>query len=195
MELGESYCLGKTNIIYERYCFNNRNQDAGKSIDTYAWNLGSPDDTCNFGPLKEDTIRDKPRRGTKGGGGGGLGRPLEFLICCSISKRFYLQWKAFDLLNKMRYISWVVALLEALTSTIMVATWPPSWILPRIRKQVETARNGNVLCLTWKITHKWALCIILPQDLLLLLKKVEKHVLSLKNGLTTCYVWHHISEP
>ena len=31
----------------------------------------------------------------------------------SISKRFYLQWKAFDLLNKVRYISWVVALLEA----------------------------------------------------------------------------------
>ena len=36
----------------------------------------------------------------------------EFLICCSISKRFYFQWKAFDLLNKMRYILWVVALLE-----------------------------------------------------------------------------------
>ena len=31
----------------------------------------------------------------------------------SISKRLYLQWKAFDLLNKVRYILWVVALLEA----------------------------------------------------------------------------------
>ena len=39
--------------------------------------------------------------------------PLEFLLCCSISKRFYLQWKAFDLLCKMRYILWVVALLVA----------------------------------------------------------------------------------
>ena len=39
--------------------------------------------------------------------------PQEFLICCSISKRFYLQWKAFDLLYKMRYILWVVALLGA----------------------------------------------------------------------------------
>ena len=37
----------------------------------------------------------------------------EFLICCSILKRFYLKWKAFDLLNKMRYILWVVVLLEA----------------------------------------------------------------------------------
>ena len=31
----------------------------------------------------------------------------------SISKRFCLQWKAFDLLNKMMYILWVVAVLEA----------------------------------------------------------------------------------
>ena len=37
---------------------------------------------------------------------------LQSLKCCSILKRFYLQWKAFDLLNKMRYILWVVALLE-----------------------------------------------------------------------------------
>ena len=37
---------------------------------------------------------------------------LEFLIRCSISKRFCLQWKAFDLLYKMRYILWVVVLLE-----------------------------------------------------------------------------------
>ena len=39
--------------------------------------------------------------------------PLEFLKCCSILKRFYPQRKAFDLLDKMRYILWVVALLEA----------------------------------------------------------------------------------
>ena len=34
-------------------------------------------------------------------------------------------------------------------------SWPPSWILPRIRNQVKTARNCNFLCLTWKITHKY----------------------------------------
>ena len=38
---------------------------------------------------------------------------LEVLICWSIPKRFYLQWKAFDLLYKIRYILWVVALLGA----------------------------------------------------------------------------------
>ena len=38
--------------------------------------------------------------------------PLGFLTCYSISKRFSLQWKAFDLLYKTKYILWVVALLE-----------------------------------------------------------------------------------
>ena len=47
-------------------------------------------------------------------GGGGVWNPSqEILKCCSILKRFYLLWKAFDLLNKMRYILGVVALLEA----------------------------------------------------------------------------------
>ena len=35
----------------------------------------------------------------------------EFLIYCSISKGFYLQWKAFDLPYNIRYILWLVALL------------------------------------------------------------------------------------
>ena len=39
LKLWESYCLEKTNIIYEIYCFNNCNQDASESIDTYASNL------------------------------------------------------------------------------------------------------------------------------------------------------------
>ena len=37
---------------------------------------------------------------------------LEYVMGCSILKRFCLQWKAFDLLYKMRYILWVVVLLE-----------------------------------------------------------------------------------
>ena len=47
------------------------------------------------------------------GVGGGWNPSPEFLLFCGISKGFCLQWKAFDLLNKMRYILWVVALLEA----------------------------------------------------------------------------------
>ena len=52
-----------------------------------------------------------PHRGT--GGGGMEPLPPRILFCCSMSKRFHLQWKAFDLLNKMRYILWVVVLLRA----------------------------------------------------------------------------------
>ena len=59
LELWESYCLGKTKIIHERYRFNNRNQDAGESIDTYASILRSLTDTCNFGTLKEEVIRER----------------------------------------------------------------------------------------------------------------------------------------
>ena len=54
-----------------------------------------------------------------GGGGVDVTPPVGFLICCNISKRFCLQWKAFNLLYKVR---------------------PPSWILSRIRNQVKTVR-------------------------------------------------------
>ena len=46
-------------------------------------------------------------------GGWGVDGTPEMLMCCSILKRFYLQWKALDLFNKMRYFLWVAALLEA----------------------------------------------------------------------------------
>ena len=59
LELRESYCLGKTNIIHKRYGFNNRDQEAGESIDTYASNLRSLADTCNFGALKDEMIRER----------------------------------------------------------------------------------------------------------------------------------------
>ena len=55
------------------------------------------------------------REWREGGGEVGWGwwnLSLEFLICGSISKQFGLRWKAFVLLDKMRYILWVVALLE-----------------------------------------------------------------------------------
>ena len=45
--------------IYERYRFNNRNEDAGESIDNYASNLRSLSDTCNIRVLKDEMIRDR----------------------------------------------------------------------------------------------------------------------------------------
>ena len=59
LELRESYCFGKTNIIYERFRFNNRDQEAGESIDTYASNLRSLSDKCNFGALIDEMMRDR----------------------------------------------------------------------------------------------------------------------------------------
>ena len=51
-------------------------------------------------------------------GGGVDGTPVpRVLACCSISKRFCFQWKAFDLLDKMRHTLWVVALLQACNVT------------------------------------------------------------------------------
>ena len=50
-------------------------------------------------------------------GGGAVDGPPCFLICCSISKRFCLQWKVLDLLDKMRYILCVIALLEVFDFT------------------------------------------------------------------------------
>ena len=41
------------------------------------------------------------------------GTPPLFFICCSISKRFYLKWKAVNFLDNIRFILWVVALREA----------------------------------------------------------------------------------
>lgn len=39
IELCESYCLVKTNIIYERYVFNKNNQQEGETVETYASHL------------------------------------------------------------------------------------------------------------------------------------------------------------
>ena len=66
-------------------------------------------------PLPSDVqLKPYPLRGTRGSGGWGWWTPppLEFLISCNILKQFCLQWNAFDLLYKTRYILWAVVLLE-----------------------------------------------------------------------------------
>ena len=55
----QSYCIGKMNVIYERYKFNNRSQEPDESIDTYATALWTLAETCEFGHLKDDLIRDR----------------------------------------------------------------------------------------------------------------------------------------
>ena len=84
--------------------------------------------------------------------GGWMKPPLEFLICCSISKRLYLQWKAFDLLYKMRYILWVVALLG-----VRDVTNNGRHLGRHLGFHQELKirlKPREMVCLTWKITHK-----------------------------------------
>ena len=58
LELWESCCLGML-TLFMKDNFNNRNQEAGESIDTHASNLRSISDTCSFGALKDEIIRDR----------------------------------------------------------------------------------------------------------------------------------------
>ena len=53
--------------------------------------------------FNDHEIQNRGTRMGRGGGGGWNPSP-EFSMCCSILKRFYLWWKAFDLLNKLGYI-------------------------------------------------------------------------------------------
>ena len=59
LELWANHCLGKTNIIYERYKFNNRSQEQPESIDNYVTALRALAETCDFGALKDNLIRDR----------------------------------------------------------------------------------------------------------------------------------------
>ena len=60
--------------------------------------------------------------------------------------KIFRNYFAFDIINKMRYILCVEALLEAWTSPTKIAIL--AWILPRIRNQVQV----KMVILTCKIT-------------------------------------------
>ena len=59
LELWEIHCVGKTNVIYKSYKFNNRLQEQTKSIDTYVNALKALADTCEFRTLKDHLIHDR----------------------------------------------------------------------------------------------------------------------------------------
>ena len=55
----DTYCIGQTNVIYERYTFNRREQEPSESIDPYIAALRILAKTCNFGDLRDELIRDR----------------------------------------------------------------------------------------------------------------------------------------
>ena len=59
LDLWNSHCIGQTNVIYERYRFNNRKQEPHELIDAYATALRALAATCEFGTLKDEMIRDR----------------------------------------------------------------------------------------------------------------------------------------
>ena len=63
-------------------------------------NIFSSEMFCLFDPRKYTLSRNPTVVHGVGAGVYWWNPSLEFLICCSISKRFYLQWKAFDFLEK-----------------------------------------------------------------------------------------------
>ena len=68
LELMERHCIGQTNVIYERYCFNNRNQESGELFDCYLTALKALAKMCNFGALTDELIRDRIVCGIRDGG-------------------------------------------------------------------------------------------------------------------------------
>ena len=55
----DEYFLPRSNVIYERYKFNARDQAANESIDKYVTNLRHLAASCEFGNLKDQLIRDR----------------------------------------------------------------------------------------------------------------------------------------
>lgn len=53
------YFSPEVNIVYERYKFNSRIQQEGESIDVFITALHTLADTCKYGTLKNDLIRDR----------------------------------------------------------------------------------------------------------------------------------------
>ena len=54
----EQLAIGKLNETYERYIFNQRNQEPEESIAQYVATLRALSRTCNFGDLHDSLRRD-----------------------------------------------------------------------------------------------------------------------------------------
>ncbi|XP_062576513.1 uncharacterized protein K02A2.6-like [Saccostrea cucullata] len=59
LQVLEDFCIGQTNVIYERYTFNKREQELNETIDSYVASLRTLVKTCRFGALQEEMIRDR----------------------------------------------------------------------------------------------------------------------------------------
>ncbi|PIK34864.1 GagPol [Apostichopus japonicus] len=59
MSLWEAYCIGQTNVIFERYKFNNCTQEPNELFDEFVVKLRISASSCEYGTLKDQMIRDR----------------------------------------------------------------------------------------------------------------------------------------
>ena len=59
LELFKNYCVGETNVTYERYLFNARMQESGETFESFVFSLRQLCLSCNFGPMREEMIKDR----------------------------------------------------------------------------------------------------------------------------------------
>ena len=59
LEEMKKYCLGETNVIYERFRFNQKAQREGESFDQFLTDLRELAKTCQFGQMHDELLRDK----------------------------------------------------------------------------------------------------------------------------------------
>ena len=76
--------------------------------------------------------------------------PRSFQYVAVFSKLFFLYWKDLDLLNKTRYILWVIALPEA---TDVTNNGRHLGFYRELDIRLKSLEMVIFLCFTWKITH------------------------------------------
>ena len=59
IEKFESFCVGKTNLTYERYIFHTCTQGESESFDSYLTKVRKLSKTCNYGALEHELITDR----------------------------------------------------------------------------------------------------------------------------------------
>jgi hypothetical protein len=55
----ENHCVGETNVTYERYVFNRRDQDAAEPFDLFLSEIRRLIRTCEYGELESSILRDR----------------------------------------------------------------------------------------------------------------------------------------
>ena len=59
LTLFEEHSIGESNIIYDHYIFNKRDQEAQEPFDKYVTTLCELVGCCHFGPMSDELLRNR----------------------------------------------------------------------------------------------------------------------------------------